>query len=114
MNGGCEMRKISKKRIMAEIAAIAFSDFTKYVSVEDVPGEGQILTVTDSKCLSRDCKRAVCSVKAGTKGIEVKLYDKLRALELLGKAYGAFAADEGEDEAADRLMKLLETGEDFN
>ncbi|MDE6593790.1 MAG: terminase small subunit [Oscillospiraceae bacterium] len=108
------MRKISRKRILAEIAAIAFSDFTKYVNVEDVPGEGQILAVTDSKGLSRDSKRAVCSIKAGTKGIEVKLHDKLRALELLGRAYGAFAADEDGDEATDRLMKLLETGEDFN
>ncbi|MCM1579226.1 MAG: terminase small subunit [Ruminococcus sp.] len=102
------MKRISKKRIMAEIAAIAFSDFTKYVRVEDVPGEGQVLTVTDSGSLSCDCRRAVCSIKAGTKGIEVKLYDKLRALELLGRAYGAFAADDDEDEAVDKLMKMLE------
>lgn len=110
------MRRISKERIISEIAAIAFSDFTKYVSAREIPGEGQVLTVTDSGKLSRECRRAVCSIKAGTRGVEVKLYDKLRALELLGRAYGAFAGeeDEGESEAADRLMKFLETTEDFN
>ena len=53
---------------------------------------------------------AVASIKAGTKGIEVKLYDKLRALELLGKIYGVFGGDISEEEAVENLKKFF--GED--
>lgn len=108
------MRKISKKNVLAELAAIAFSDFTDFVSVETLSEPDQVLTVTDTAALSRDCRRAVASIKAGTKGIEVKLHDKLRALELLGKVTGALSPEDNAEQAAvDRLRSLFETGDDF-
>ena len=102
------MRKISKDKIIGEIAAVAFSDFTKFVSLETLPERGQV--VTDTALLNRQSAKAVASIKAGTKGIEVKLYDKLRALELLGKIYGVFGGDISEEEAVENLKKFF--GED--
>ena len=47
-------------------------------------------------------KKAVSGVKQGRNGVEVSSYDKLRALELLGKHLGMFidrpAAPASEDE----------------
>lgn len=105
------MRKVTAKRILSEIASIAFSDLTKFVSLETLPEGEQVLTVTDSRCLSADSRRALCSVKAGTRGVEVKLYDKLRALEILGRAYGAFAGGDDEAQAAENFLKLFENEE---
>lgn len=68
------------------------------------------MTVTDTALLNRQSAKAVASIKAGTKGIEVKLYDKLRALELLGKIYGVFGGDISEEEAVENLKKFF--GED--
>lgn len=107
------MRKVTAKRILSEIASIAFSDFTKFVSLETLADGEQVLTVTDSRCLSADARRALCSVKAGTRGVEVKLYDKLRALEILGRAYGAFSGGDDDGEAERNFLKLFEL-EDFN
>jgi len=89
---------------------MAFSDFTKYVSVETLPDNGQIMTITDTALLNRQESKAIASIKAGTKGFEIKLYDKLRALELLGKVYGVFGGDPSEDSALDGLKKYF--GED--
>lgn len=107
------MRRITKEKIIGELAAIAFSDYTKVVSLETLPEKGQVMTVTDTRLLRRDCARSVASIKAGTKGIEIKLYDKLRALELLGKVYGIFGGGVSEGEAVERLREFFETEEDF-
>ncbi len=107
------MQKITKNKIIGELAAIAFSDFTKLVSLETLPDKGQVMTVTDTRLLKRDSARAIASLKAGTRGIEVKLYDKLRALELLGKIYGVFGSDISEGEAIDKLKDFFERSEDF-
>ena len=56
------MRKISKDKIIGEIAAVAFSDFTKFVSLETLPERGQVMTVTDTALLNRQSAKAVaCS-----------------------------------------------------
>lgn len=97
-----------KKAVLNELNAIAFSDFTRFVSLETIPEGGQVLTVTDTALLSRKDKRAVCAIKAGTKGIEVKLHDKLRALELLGKSCGAVNGGDEDEEIIGRLQELFE------
>lgn len=108
------MQKNIKKSVMNEIKAIAFSDLTRFVSAE-TDGEGvQTVKITDTAALPRSCKRALCSVKAGTRGIEVKLYDKLKALELLGRSCGAFSDKAGgEMSAVEQLRSLFEESEEF-
>lgn len=101
--------------MLKELSAIAFSDFTDLVSVETDPEEGQVIVIKDTSLLKRDCRKAISSVKAGTKGVEIKLYDKLRALELLGRVNGIFSdKDAGEKEALDELKALFETEAGFS
>ena len=109
------MKKITRRTVLNELSAIAFSDFSKFVSLETLPERGQVMVITDTDILKSDCRKAISGIKMGTKGIEIKLYDKLRALELLGKVCGIFSPDDdGEKEALEQLKKLFETGGDFN
>ena len=107
------MKKVTKKNIIDELAAIAFSDYTRFVSLESLPDREQVLTVTDSRLLKKDDRRALCSIRAGTRGVEVKLYDKLKAISLLCRILGYCDCSDGETEALSDLRHIFETGDLF-
>ena len=69
-----------KKKIIRELWKIAFADFTGAVKIVD----GSAVAV-DTDSLPKSLRGAVASIKESTKGVEVKFYDKLRALEILYK-----------------------------
>lgn len=105
---------ITADRILAELAAIAFSDRTELAKV-DSSGCVQI-TPTDK--LSDDVKKAISGIKEGKFGTEVSSYDKVKALELIGKHLGMFSEkkdnrDTSADKELPRLYKAL-TEEDGN
>lgn len=106
------MRKITKKAVLNELAAIAFSDFSKFAKIAvDENGE-QVIILTDTGKLSADSRKALCSVKAGTKGIEIKLYDKLRALEILGRVCGIYGGEDEDEKTAIAELRSLFEGSD--
>ena len=87
------MEGITEQRVLEELWAIAGARATDFLEIKD----GQ-LVVRDTADLPDS--RAIASVERSTTGIKVKFYDKLRALELLGKYLGLFdstAARESED-----------------
>lgn len=109
------MKKNIRKSVLSEIEAIAFSDFTRIVSLENDPEKGQIVSVADTGKMTRRDRRAVCSIKAGTKGVEVKLYDKLKALELLGRSCGVFGDKRADErDALEQLKSLFEESDEFD
>ena len=79
------MERITKERILQELGHIAFASATDLITVEN----GQ-LTVADTGALTPGQAKAIASVEKATGGLKVKFYDKLKALELLGKAVGLF------------------------
>ncbi len=85
--------------MLDELACIAFSRATDYVEIRD----GKAF-VKDSAGLSDSAARALVSIREGTKGVEVKLGDKLKALELLGRCMGAFDKDSEPAEPAGALI----------
>lgn len=97
---------ITQDRVLEELAAVAFANGTDFARVTD--GNGDIEFVpTDS--LSPEKKRAISSIKQGRFGTQVSTYDKVRALELLGKHLGMFSdASNGAkaDTAAERSTAL--------
>ncbi len=104
------MKKITKERLLSQLSAAAFADFTRFVAVES-DGEMQILRVTDTSRLSRSDRAAVAGIKAGTKGIEVKLCDKLKAIEMIARFTGIFG-DTGEEDSLKMLFDSLTGGDD--
>ena len=101
-------KNISAQRILRELGAIAFARATELLTVKD-----GALTVGDTAELSEELQCAVAAVEKSPGGIKVKFYDKLKALELLGKHLGMFAGTGQEVEDNNLLEAILRaTGEE--
>ena len=83
--------EITQETVLQELAAIAFANGTDFVTVT---GAG-LLDVKPTSQVSREKLPAIAGIKYSQTGIEIKLHDKVRALELLGKHLGVFATGGG-------------------
>lgn len=83
--------EITQETVLQELAAIAFANGTDFVTVT---GAG-LLDVKPTSQVSREKLPAIAGIKYNQMGIEIKLHDKVRALELLGKHLGVFATGGG-------------------
>ena len=106
MKGRERMYEVSQDKVLKELIKIAFTDRTSLAKVVEEPKrypngevmkdeEGNVIkeqrvkmTVTDM--LTEGERGAIAGIKQGKHGIEVQTYDKIRALELLGKHLGMF------------------------
>jgi phage terminase small subunit len=96
-----ERTQITADRVLQEIAYIAFArvdDFVNVVEVQSDDEDGKtskfkLVEVNATQTMTEDKVRAISSIKQGKDGIELKLHDKVKALELLGKHRGIFEAD---------------------
>lgn len=95
-------RKLSGQRVLEELSSIAFAQATDYLQVED-----GVLTIRNSEDLSKRHRAAIASMEKTTTGVKVKFYDKLKALELLGKAMGLFDGGAAEQEENNLLEAIL-------
>ena len=79
--------EVTQDMVVKELAAIAFARATDYVEIRSngVCGTVVIKPTTD---LSDQQVRAIAGIKEGANGIEIKLNDKEKALELLGRHLG--------------------------
>ena len=85
-----ERTEITQDMVIKELAKIAFANIKDFVAVEVVEN-GRIVKVKPTSQISADKVGAIASIKQGANGIEVKLNDKMKALELLGRHLGMFA-----------------------
>ena len=76
---------MNEETVLEALRAIAFSDFTDYIRVED--GE---VRVKDTSQLTDAQRSAIAGIKDTGKGVEIKLHDKQKALELLVKYLDLF------------------------
>ncbi len=99
--------EITQDKVLKELAKIAFANAADYARVvekeyvEDIRDEeGNVIGQEVRKCkvveieptdnLDKDKQAAIAGIKHGAAGIEIKLNDKLRALELIGRHLGMF------------------------
>ena len=95
---------------MKELARIAFTDGTdfakvvtkpikqriwdediqEYVYEENVDNYFQFVELVDTEALPEDKRAAISGIKQGKHGIEISSYDKVKALELIGRHIGMF------------------------
>ena len=71
--------------MIGELAAIGFARVTDFLCVEN-----DTLLLRSTKELEPEASAAIASIERTSNGIRVKFYDKLKALELLGKYMGLF------------------------
>jgi phage terminase small subunit len=106
MDARAKRTEITQDRVLLELARIAFSDSTDYVRIVSTPfpttvvdEDGEVQQVmrnvqrvelVDTERIPPDKRAAIASIKEGKHGIELKLYDKLRALEQIGRHLGMF------------------------
>lgn len=96
-----EQIEVSQEMIMSELKTIGFSKITDYLSIDEKEVRRKVrgklttlkfkavdLFTTDS--MKEEHIPAIASIKQGKEGIELKLHDKVRALELMGKHRGMF------------------------
>ena len=98
---------VTEERVLGELRAIAFSDFTRFIRVEDGTA-----VVTESGLLDPAQRAAIAGIKDTGKGVEIKLHDKEKALELLVKYLGLF--DRAEPEAASLRVVIGGEAEDWS
>ena len=93
-------KKISPKQVLQELAAIAFARVPDYMELTD----GDVRLKDGLKPLQR---AAIASVEKTSSGIKVKFYDKMKALELLGKHFGLFEGKESLEEENNNLLEAI-------
>jgi phage terminase small subunit len=119
-----------KKRILMELAKIAFADRTdfaqiitepklirvwdedleKYVYEESKTQFDQFIKFTDTEDLTANQKAVISGIKSTRHGISIETYDKQAALVALGKAAGIFVDNVNlSGEVASNPMKGLST-----
>lgn len=107
--------EITQERVLQELAAIAFAngaDFAKVVITGLLPTVEMI--PTDE--LTPEKLPAIAGIKANQYGVEVKLHDKVKALELLGKYLGTFEGGATQEQSENNLFEAIDSigEEDLN
>lgn len=94
--------EITQDRVLQELAAIAFAKATDYAEID----EG-IVKIKPTSEISIAQAGAIAGVEQGNFGVKLKLYDKLKALELLGKHIGIFCKSEEKEEERGRTGVVI-------
>lgn len=98
--------EVTQDRVIEELAAIAFARATDFAQIVN----GNVV-LTDTADLTESQIKAIAGIKEGKFGIELKLNDKEKALELLGRHLGMFKDRlevSGLDEEKNKLDDILQ------
>jgi len=76
---------VTQDKVIQELAKVAFADIFNYLKVENNQVE-----IFDTDSIPQEKLSAIAEIKQGTYGLSIKLHDKLKALELLGRHLGMF------------------------
>lgn len=103
--------EITQDRVLEELAAIAFARATDFAEIK-----GGCVIIKDTSGLSEQQIKAIAGIKEGKFGIELKLNDKEKAPELLGRHLGMFkdrlevSGLEEEKKKLDDILKQMRGG----
>lgn len=81
--------EITQDMVLRELAKIGFANVTDFVEI-DGHGAMCMVKVKPTADMEEDKIGAIAGIKEGTNGVEIKLNDKGKALELIGRHLGMF------------------------
>uniref|UniRef100_UPI0006D0454E terminase small subunit n=1 Tax=Clostridium sp. NkU-1 TaxID=1095009 RepID=UPI0006D0454E len=81
--------EITQDMVLKELAKIGFADVTDFVTIVN-QGSYNAVQVKSTAEMPGDKMGAIAGIKEGANGIEIKLNDKGKALELIGRHLGMF------------------------
>ena len=94
---------ITKEKIVSELALLGFSSLADIFDIKSLKaGEIKIKDDFDIENL-----KAISSLKVGKSGLSIKAYDKIRALELLGRHIGLFDGPQPDMALENNLFEAL-------
>lgn len=117
--------EVSREWVLERLMNIADAKITDYLSVTTEPaqrlgihpitgevvnmpgGYCQTVRITDTDKIPAGKTAAISSIKQGANGIEIKLHDSLKAVELLGKVVGLFDNRETPVELKNNLFDAI-------
>lgn len=101
--------EITQEAVLQELAAVAFANGTDFAQITRTG----MVRLTPTEALPEHKRKAVASIKEGQYGTEIKMHDKVRALELLGKHLGLFDRQVGQAPAGENnlLSAIMGAGE---
>lgn len=94
--------EVTQERIVQELASIAFANGADFAKVK---GNAVIIVPTDE--LPKEKLPAIAGIKENQYGIEIKLHDKVKALELLGKYLGVFGGNAAQPQTENNLFEAI-------
>lgn len=103
--------EVTQDKVIEELAAIAFARITDFVEIKD-----GYVKIKDTEGLSEFQIKAISGIKQGKSGIEIKLNDKEKALDFLGRHLGMWndklqvSGLEDEKSKLDDLIKQMRGG----
>lgn len=95
--------EITQDRVLQELAAVGFARGTDYAEISP---DGTVHLIPTEQ-LNTQQKAAVLGIRETRDGVEIKLADKVRALELLGKHLGLFSPGAGTNKAESNLFERI-------
>lgn len=93
MEARIQRTEITQDFVLTELMKIAKADGTQFAEVRK---RGRVYLVP-TEDLTPEQRAAVASIKKGKNGTEIKTYDKVKALELLGRHLGLFEGNGEKD-----------------
>ena len=88
--GSIEEVETEENIVTENSTSFSFEETTNFSEMSDI--NRKLRTYFDGKIVRKDLTK---SIKEGANGTEIKTYDKVRALELLGKHLGVFDSNNG-------------------
>ena len=96
--------EITQEKVLEELAAIAFANGTDFVTVT----AAGLLNVKPTSQVPKEKLPAIAGIKYNQLGVEIKLHDKVRALELLGKHLGVFDSGSSAANQENNIFEVIE------
>ena len=77
--------------MLDELSSVAFANAADFV---EITGEGRVRVKPTARIPKRK-RAAMIGIRAASGGVEIKLANKMQALQMLGRYLGAFAPEAG-------------------